>query len=76
MQTDNAPGFTDTQLLQEIQAHEIGQRTGPTLGELGTALGFSRQAVHKRIVALEREGIVERLHTGYGLTKTGKRLVR
>jgi Mn-dependent DtxR family transcriptional regulator len=70
------PKLTDADVIKAIRDTESTQRVGATLAQLGARLGFTKQYLHKKLHDLEREGIVERLHTGYGLTKTGKRLAR
>lgn len=65
-----------TKFLTAIRDAETTTKTGASASAIGKRLGLTKQGVHKRLVRLEQDGMVEKLSIGYGLTKIGKRLIR
>ena len=68
--------ITDAQLIKAIKEAEQTVKTGASALSIGRKLGITKQGAHERLERLRRDGIVEKLHTGYGLSKTGRRLAK
>jgi riboflavin kinase, archaea type len=56
-----------TTLVQLLKLGAAGSHVQVSSSRLGEALGISQQAASKRLIELERGGLVERAHSGRGL---------
>lgn len=69
-----------TTLVELLRQKAAYSEVRLTSSELGHSLGISQQAASKRLSDLERDGLIERLHSGRGsslrLTKSGLEAVR
>ncbi len=75
------PNTQDLTTLARLLMLEAGSHHSyVTTSQLGEALGVTQQAASSRLVALEKSGFIERVHSGRGLsvrlTGSGLKLVR
>lgn len=67
-------------LVELVRANAVHSYAKTTSSELGLNLGISQQAASKRLADLERDGLIERMHSGRGfsvrITASGMNSVR